>query len=209
MIRTEPLVPARFYPIVPDLAWLKRLVPLGVTTIQLRMKDCPASQVREDAAAALALARANGCRLILNDYWEVALAIGCDAVHLGQEDLRRADLERLRSAGVRFGISTHSEQELDVALAEDPDYVALGPIYPTLLKQMPWRPQGLARIAQWRLRLGSMPLVAIGGLTPERAAGALQAGADSLAVITDFLTHSDPEMRVRQWLETVGKASQG
>ena len=101
---------------------------------------------------------------------------------------------------MRLGISTHSEAELSIALAAAPSYVALGPIYETRLKVMQWAPQGLERVAHWKKRIAPLPLVAIGGLTPERADGVLAAGADSLAVITDFFTHPDPEARVRQWL---------
>ena len=91
-------------------------------------------------------------------------------------------------------------EELDIALAAKPAYVALGPIYETRLKAMKWAPQGLARVADWKARIGDLPLVAIGGITPERAAGVVGAGADSIAVITDFFTNPDPEARVRQWL---------
>ncbi|MCH9764991.1 MAG: thiamine phosphate synthase, partial [Alphaproteobacteria bacterium] len=96
--------------------------------------------------------------------------------------------------------STHSEDELTRALDAGPDYVALGPIYETKLKKMPWAPQGLEPISKWKEKIGVLPLVAIGGLTPERATQALDAGADSAAVITDFLTAQDPEARVKQWL---------
>jgi len=81
-----------------------------------------------------------------------------------------------------------------------PDYVALGPIYPTLLKVMPWAPQGLARLGEWKRRIGSIPLVAIGGITLERLPGVFAAGADVAAVVTDILRASDPDERVRQWL---------
>ena len=106
----------------------------------------------------------------------------------------------LRAAGVRLGVSTHDAAELDRALALAPDYVALGPIYPTLLKQMPWAPQGLARVGEWKRRIGTIPLVGIGGLTPERARAVLAAGADSAAVVTDILRHPDPEARTRAWV---------
>jgi thiamine-phosphate pyrophosphorylase len=89
---------------------------------------------------------------------------------------------------------------LDIALAASPAYVALGPIYETRLKEMKWAPQGLDRLRTWKARIGPLPLVAIGGLTPERADGVHSAGADSLAVITDFFTHPNPESRVSQWL---------
>ena len=119
---------------------------------------------------------------------------------LGQEDLAAADLPAIRAKGIRIGISTHSHEELAIALAVEPDYVALGPIYETKLKVMKWAPQGLDRIEDWKRRIGAMPLIAIGGITPERADGVVAAGADSVAVITDFFTHADPDARVRQWL---------
>jgi len=189
-----------FYPIVPDLAWLKRLVPLGVRTVQLRLKDAPPERVRQEIADSLALCRQHGCQLIVNDYWREALDLGADYIHLGQEDLAAADLAAIQAKRIRLGISTHSPEELDIALAAKPAYVALGPIYETRLKAMQWAPQGLARITDWKARIGDLPLVAIGGITPERAGGVHQAGADSIAVITDFFTNLDPEARVRQWL---------
>lgn len=192
--------PDVFYPIVPDLAWLQRLVPLGVKTIQLRLKDAAEDVVRREVAASLEICARYGCQLIVNDYWREALSLGADYVHLGQEDLASADVAALKVKGVRLGISTHSHDELAIALAAGPDYVALGPIYETKLKAMKWAPQGLGRIADWKTRIGTMPLIAIGGITPERAAGVIAAGADSVAVITDFFTHPEPEARVRQWL---------
>jgi thiamine-phosphate pyrophosphorylase len=189
-----------FYPIVPDVAWLKRLVPLGVRTIQLRLKDASSERIRREIAESLEICARFGCQLIVNDYWREALAIGADYVHLGQEDLAEADVPTIQAKGVRLGISTHSEEELAIALAANPDYVALGPIYETKLKVMKWAPQGLDRIRDWKQRIGPLPLVAIGGITPERADGVAAAGADSVAVITDFFTHADPEGRVRQWL---------
>jgi thiamine-phosphate pyrophosphorylase len=192
--------PDLFYPIVPDLAWLRRLVPLGVKTIQLRLKDAPGDVVSREIGASLDICARYGCQLIVNDYWREALSLGADYVHLGQEDLAGADVAALKARGVRLGISTHSLDELAVALAAHPDYVALGPIYETKLKVLAWAPQGLDRIADWKRRIGSLPLVAIGGITPERADGVVAAGADSIAVITDFFTHADPDDRVRQWV---------
>ena len=189
-----------FYPIVPDVAWLERLVPLGVRTIQLRLKDAAPERLRREIGQSIEICRRLRCQLIVNDHWREALALGADYVHLGQEDLAGADVAALQGKGVRLGISTHSEEELAVALAASPDYVALGPIYETRLKVMQWAPQGLDRIGDWKARIGALPLVAIGGITPERANGVMAAGAGSVAVITDFLTHADPQARVRQWL---------
>lgn len=191
---------ARVYPIVDSAAWIARLMPTGVQLVQLRIKDRPHEEVCAEVRAARALCAAAGAQLILNDYWQIALAEGCDFVHLGQGDLAGADLTALRRAGVRLGLSTHDEAELERALRVCPDYVALGPIYPTLLKVMPWQPQGLGRIAKWKERLGAIPLVAIGGLTLERLAGVFAAGADVAAVVTDIVRHADPEARARAWL---------
>jgi thiamine-phosphate pyrophosphorylase len=194
-----------FYPIVPDVAWLKRLVPLGVKTVQLRIKDAPPADVRGQIAEALAVCRAHGCDLIVNDFWQAAIDAGASLVHLGQEDLAAADLPAIRRAGIHIGISTHSEEELQTALAAAPYYVALGPIYETRLKAMQWAPQGLDRIALWKRTIGTLPLVAIGGITPDRAPGVMAAGADSVAVITDFMTSPHPEARVSLWLDWASK----
>lgn len=189
-----------FYPIVPDIAWLRRLVPLGVRTVQLRIKDASSPDVARQIEESLKVCADYRCQLIVNDYWAEALKAGADFIHLGQEDLAAADLDRIKAAGPKLGISTHSHEELETALAAEPDYVALGPIYETKLKAMKWAPQGLARLGDWRARIGAMPLVGIAGITVERASGVLDAGADSVAVITDFITHSDPEARVGEWL---------
>jgi thiamine-phosphate pyrophosphorylase len=189
-----------FYPIVPDTKWLGRLLPHGVRLVQLRIKDQSASVIRSEIDQALSLCAANGCQLVVNDYWRAAIEAGADFVHLGQEDLAAADLPALRAAKVKFGISTHSFEELDRALAARPDYVALGPIYATTLKAMPFPPQGLPRLAEWRARV-ACPLVAIGGITLHRAPLVLAAGADSVAVITDIMTSQDPEARVENWVE--------
>jgi thiamine-phosphate pyrophosphorylase len=192
-----PLDP--FYPIVPDTAWLARLLPHGVKFVQLRFKGASGDVLRREIETAVALCADHGSQLVVNDYWREAIAAGADFVHLGQEDLAGADLDAIRRANIKIGISTHSQEELDTALAAGADYVALGPIFPTKLKKMPWAPQGLSRLADWRGKV-SCPLVAIGGLTAERAPSVLEAGADSAAVITDIMTHQDPELRTRNWI---------
>ena len=193
----------RFYLIVDDARWLERLLPNGVRFAQLRVKDLPEPELRAQIRQARDLCAATGATLVVNDHWRLAIEEGCDFVHLGQGDLDGADLGAIRAAGLRLGVSTHDHAELDRALAVQPDYVALGPVWPTLLKQMPWAPQGLDRVAEWKRRIGGIPLVAIGGLTPERAKAALSAGADSAAVVTDVLRHPDPEARAREWRAAV------
>jgi thiamine-phosphate pyrophosphorylase len=189
----------RFYPVVPDAVWVGRLAELGVGFIQLRVKDASPEIVRAEIDAALAACSAAGASLVVNDYWRDAIETGAEWVHLGQDDLRGADLASIRAAGLRLGISTHSESELEIALKADPDYVALGPIYETTLKKMPFAPQGLARIAEWKRR-APCPLVAIGGITLERGRSVYAAGADSIAVVSDVTQAADPDARVRDWL---------
>ncbi len=189
-----------FYPVVPDVSWIERLAPLGVETIQLRLKDAAPAEVDRQIRASMAICQRHGCQLIVNDYWEAAIAAGADFLHLGQEDLAAADLARIKAAGLKLGVSSHDHAELDIALAAKPDYIALGPIYETKLKVMKWAPQGLERIRDWKNRIGTIPLCAIGGITPERAPGVLAAGADCVAVVTDFITATDPDARVRQWV---------
>lgn len=189
-----------FYPIFDSAAWLERLAPLGIRLVQLRVKDRPEPELRAEIRAAKAVCAAHGCRLIVNDYWRLAIEEGCDFIHLGQEDLDGADLDAVRAAGLKLGVSTHDGAELDRALALAPDYVALGPVYPTILKKMRFGPQGLERVGEWKKRVGAMPLVAIGGLTVERAPGVLEAGADILSAVTDITLNPDPEARVREWL---------
>ena len=189
-----------FYLIAGSAGLLERLVPLGVRTVQLRAKGLTPEMLRSEALRARDCCAASGADLILNDAWELALDLGIGAVHLGQEDMETADFAALRREGVRYGLSTHDEAELARALALSPAYVALGPIYPTRLKAMKWAPQGLDRLADWKARAGAVPLVAIGGLVPERLAGVFGAGADSAAVVTDIAQAPDPEARVRTWL---------
>lgn len=194
-----------FYLIVDSADWIERLVPLGVRLVQLRIKDRDEAEIRADIRRAKAVCAASACQLVINDYWRIAIEEGCDFVHLGQEDLGDADLSAIRAAGLKLGLSTHDESELQTALAARADYVALGPVYPTVLKQMKWAPQGLARLSEWKSRIGGLPLVAIGGLNPERLDGVFAAGADSAAVVTDIIRHEAPEARTRQWIAATEK----
>ncbi|AZO23129.1 MULTISPECIES: thiamine phosphate synthase [unclassified Mesorhizobium] len=190
-----------FYLIVDSAAWIERLVPLGVRLVQLRIKDMDEGRLRAEIRKAKALCARHHCQLIVNDHWRLAIEEGCDFVHLGQEDLQAADLSEIRAAGIRLGLSTHDHAELQTAMAARPDYVALGPVYPTILKTMKWAPQGLERLRAWKDAVAPIPLVAIGGLNPERLDGVFGAGADSAAVVTDITLNPDPEARTREWID--------
>jgi len=189
-----------FYLIVDSAGWIDRLVPLGVKLVQLRMKDLPEEHLRADIRRAKATCAAHGCRLVVNDYWRIAIEEGCDFVHLGQEDLAAADVAAIRAAGLKLGLSTHDEAELEIALTARPDYVALGPVWSTILKKMKWAPQGVERLRDWKARIAPLPLIAIGGLNPDRLSAVFENGADSAAVVTDITLNADPEARTREWI---------
>ncbi|RWO84872.1 MAG: thiamine phosphate synthase [Mesorhizobium sp.] len=194
-----------FYLIVDSAAWIERLAPLGVRLVQLRVKNLDEATLRAEIRRAKALCARYKCQLIINDFWRLAIEEDCDFIHLGQEDLQAADLTRIRAAGLRLGLSTHDHLELETALAARPNYIALGPVYPTILKQMKWAPQGLERLGEWKRRIAPTPLVAIGGLNPDRIEGVFGAGADSCAVVTDITLDADPEARTRQWIEKTSR----
>jgi thiamine-phosphate pyrophosphorylase len=192
--------PDRFYPVVDSVAWVARLALLGVGTIQLRAKnlnDADALQIVNDA---LEVIKGTDAKLVVNDYWRAAIVAGAKHLHLGQEDLADADLNAIREAKLTLGVSTHDDKELATALAAKPDYIALGPIFPTTLKSMRFAPQGIAKITEWKKRVGDIPMVAIGGIKLEHAAKIFAAGADSIAVVSDVTQNPDPDARVRAWL---------
>ncbi|MDF2141636.1 thiamine phosphate synthase [Paenirhodobacter sp. CAU 1674] len=190
----------RFYPIFDSADWIARMLALGVKLVQLRIKDRPLPELRAEIRRARDLCRAAGAILVVNDHWQLAIEEGCDWLHLGQEDLDTADLGAIRAAGLKLGLSTHDEAELTRALALHPDYIALGPVWPTILKQMKWHQQGVEKLTEWKARIGGVPLIAIGGLRVDRAQQAFAAGADVVSAVTDITLAPDPEARVRDWL---------
>jgi thiamine-phosphate pyrophosphorylase len=195
-----------FYPIVDSAAWVARLTGVGTRLVQLRVKEKDGATVARETRDALVVCTKADAVLIVNDYWRVAIDEGAPWVHLGQGDLDGADIGAIRRAGVKLGVSTHDDAELKRALKLDPDYLALGPIYPTILKAMAFAPQGLERIGEWKRRIGVIPLVAIGGLTVERAKLCLAAGADIVSVVTDITLNSDPEARASEWIAATRRA---
>src|SRR5437764_11663213 len=199
--------PDRFYPVVDSVAWVARLAKLGVGTVQLRAKELDDGAALQMVTDALAVTKDTPTRLVVNDYWRAAIVAGAKHLHLGQEDLADADLKAIRRAGLTLGVSTHDDVELETALRAAPDYIALGPIFPTTLKSMRFAPQGIGKITEWKRRIGSLPLVAIGGIKLEQAADIFAAGADSIAVVSDITQHADSDSRVRDWLGDSAKAA--
>jgi thiamine-phosphate pyrophosphorylase len=199
--------PDRFYPVVDSVAWVARLALLGVGTIQLRAKNLGDDEALQIVRDALEVIKGTNTKLVVNDYWRAAIKAKAQHLHLGQEDLVDADLKAIRAAGLTLGVSTHDDEELAIGLAAKPDYVALGPIFPTTLKSMRFAPQGIPRISEWKKRVGNIPLVAIGGIKFEQAAAIFAAGADSIAVVSDVTQNADPDARVRQWLGESAEAA--
>jgi len=201
-----PPVPFRLglYPVVDSVVWIERLLGAGVRTLQLRIKDKRDDEVEADVIAAIALGRRYQARLFINDYWRLAIKHDAYGVHLGQEDLQDTDLQAIRAAGLRLGVSTHDDMEIDVALAAKPSYIALGHVFPTQTKQMPSAPQGLTQLARHIARLEDYPTVAIGGISLERAPDVLATGVGSIAVVSAITAADDWQAATRQLLDLAG-----
>lgn len=191
------------YPVVDTVEWLEKVLQQGVKTLQLRIKDKAPEQVAEDIKAAIALGKRYCARLFINDYWQLAIEHGAYGVHLGQEDLITADLTAIKQAGLRLGVSTHGYYELLRAHAIRPSYIALGHIYPTVTKDMPSKPQGLERLQRYADLMQDYPLVAIGGISIERAPQVVATGVGSVAVVTAITRAQDHKQAVAQLLQIV------
>lgn len=201
-----PPVPFRLglYPVVDSFDWIARLLDAGVRTLQLRIKDKRDEDVEADVMAAIALGRRVNARLFINDYWQLAIKHQAYGVHLGQEDLETTDLSAIRAAGLRLGVSTHDDMEIDVALAARPSYIALGHVFPTQTKQMPSAPQGLEQLARHVARLKDYPTVAIGGISLARAPDVLATGVGSIAVVSAITRADNWQQATQQLLQLAG-----
>ncbi|KXV43261.1 thiamine phosphate synthase [Gluconobacter roseus] len=198
-------LPSRIYAVVDHPRWVERLGGAGLRFIELYLRDLPEEEIRAQALLAQELAARFNVSLALNRYWQTAIELGYEWLHLGPEDLETADLDAIRTAGIRFGISTHTREELETALACKPDYISFGPVWSTQLRGVSLEGRGLKQLAEWRKLCGTVPLVAIGGINVSRLEDCLKAGADTVAVMSDFIGHQDPEGQVRRWLDAVSR----
>lgn len=208
-----PLIaPLGFYPVVPDAQWVEQLLQWGVRTVQLRFKstlqtqDEKSVQVRAAVAAGRAVA---GAQVFINDHWQLALAEGAYGVHLGQEDwaaLGSADRELLRASGMRLGLSTHTPQEWALAQSAVPSYLAIGPVYPTTLKVMPYEAVGLQKLAQWTQQVSPCPVVAIGGISLERLPAVVACGVNGVALVSAVTQAIDPQRACIEGLRSFAAA---
>ena len=203
--------PIGFYPVVPTAAWVERLLSWGVHTIQLRAKSAdhtPAEIAIEVIAAIEAGKAVPGAQVFINDHWQLAIASRAYGVHLGQEDLDTADIEALRSSGIRLGLSTHTPDELARAKAVQPSYLAIGPIYPTTLKVMPYEAVGLVQLADWAKLAAPYPVVAIGGISLERLPGVARCGVSGIAVVSAVTLAANPELAAREGVKLFSAVAQ-
>ncbi|PCK09127.1 MAG: thiamine-phosphate pyrophosphorylase [Alteromonadaceae bacterium] len=198
--------PLGLYPVVDSANWLNRILPLGITTAQLRVKDLQGDALAEEIRQAVKVAAQYDCRLFINDYWELAIESGAYGVHLGQEDLHLADIGAIHAAGLRLGLSTHCHYEAARAHNYQPSYIAVGPVFHTDTKKMPWVPRGPEGFAYWSQTL-DYPLVAIGGINQDRISALMNAGADGIAMITAITLAENPEQTAAQFMHTINTHS--
>ncbi|MBR7059365.1 MAG: thiamine phosphate synthase [Neisseriaceae bacterium] len=189
----------RFYAVVPDSEWVKRMIDCEVETVQLRAKNLRGDILQREIEDSVQAASGSRSQLFINDYWQEAIDANAYGVHLGQEDLDNANLVAIMNAGLRLGISTHSDAELDRALSYNPSYVAVGAIFPTTTKQMPSAPQGLERLRHYVKSAGNTPVVAIGGIDLSNAKEVLDCGVASLAVVRAITQSSDVKQTVKEF----------
>lgn len=197
------------YAVLPDAAWVGRMAHAGVPTVQLRFKSSDPAAIAHEVAAAVQAVRGTPARLFINDHWRAALEAGAYGVHLGQEDLdalQPADLQTLRTSGMRLGVSTHGYAEMLRADALGPSYIALGAVFPTTLKAMATAPQGLGRLAAYARLMKGYPLVAIGGISAEQFAPVLATGVGSIAVVRALLNTADPQAEARKLMKLMAPA---
>lgn len=191
-----------FYPVIDSSLWVEKLLSYGVKCIQLRIKNASLPVLEEEIKRSVELAKKYAATLFVNDYWELAIDFGAAGVHLGQEDLQGADIEKIYQAGLYLGISTHCEEEVARALALKPSYIACGPIFPTTSKVMSFPAQGIAQLQHWQKTL-HYPLVAIGGIALERLPEVLKTGVDGVSVISAITKARDPREAAQQFLTRI------
>ena len=204
---------SRLYPIV-DVASANRfgwdardlaraLLAGGADLIQIRAKDLSPRDLLALCDDVLLDARAHDARVIVNDRADVAAAAHAHGVHVGQKDLEPPDVRRLLGAQALVGWSTHTRAQIDAAIGWPIDYLAVGPVFGTASKETGYEAVGLDLVRYARTRFGERPVVAIGGITLDRAASVVAAGATAVAVIADLLTTGDPTGRVRAFRDAL------
>lgn len=194
------------YAVLPDAQWVGRMAHAGVPTVQLRFKSDCAQSIEAEVHAAVQAVQGTPALLFINDHWQAAIAAGAYGVHLGQEDLALADLDAIRAAGLRLGVSSHGYAEMIAADRVSPSYIALGAVFPTTLKKMQTRPQGPGRLHAYARLMEHYPLVAIGGIDGHNLGQILSSGVGSVAMVRALVSAEHPEQNVRQLMQTIQNA---
>jgi thiamine-phosphate pyrophosphorylase len=199
------------YAVLPDAHWIARMAQAGVPTLQLRFKSDDPQAIDREVQKAVRAVEGSASLLFINDHWQAAIEHGAYGVHLGQEDLQaeQAGLSRLRTAGLRLGLSTHGYAEMGIAAAVGPSYLALGAIYPTTLKRMATAPQGPGRLARYARLAREFPQVAIGGIDADRMPQALASGVGSVAVVRALVAASNPQAEAARLMAIIAQAGVG
>lgn len=191
------------YAVLPNAQWVARMAKAGVPTVQLRFKSEDKAAIAQEVAAAIEAVQGTNTLLFINDHWEEAIAAGAYGVHLGQEDMQEASLEKIRSAGLRLGLSTHGYAEMLMADRHSPSYIALGAVFPTTLKRMVTAPQGLGRLECYAQLMHQYPLVAIGGIDLERLPAVVKTGVGSVAVVRAITESESPEATAKAFMSNL------
>jgi len=181
------------YPVVSSISWLKRLLEMGVKTIQYREKSLFGEELEQAVKQAIELGQNYQARMFINDHWQLAIKYGAYGVHLGQEDLADADLQQIKNAGLKLGVSTHGHYEMLKAKQYQPSYLAVGAIFPTRTKDMTGQIQGVKTLGHLVQLNPSIPMVAIGGITLEKAHKVAKTGVGSIAVVTAITESDNPQ----------------
>jgi len=189
------------YGVMPDADWVKRMVDAELPTVQLRFKSEDRVKIRKQIRASVEAAKDSKTLLFINDYWDEAIDAGAYGVHLGQEDLEDANLEEIRAAGLRLGLSTHGYAEMVYADRFCPSYIAMGAVFPTTLKKMQTTPQGLGRLYQYAKLMSNYPLVAIGGIDQDSIRAVSKSGVGSVAVVRAITQAKDPKAAIKHLQE--------
>ena len=195
------------YAVLPDAAWVGRMARAGLPTVQLRFKSEDPSLIEQEVQAAVQAVQGTGALLFINDHWQAAIRAGAYGVHLGQEDLDTANLQAIRQAGLRLGLSSHGYAEMLRADSYSPSYIALGAVFPTTLKRMATAPQGVARLRAYTQLMASYPLVAIGGIDASNLSSVLATGVGSVAMVRALVAADNPEVLAAEFQAAIVSAS--
>ena len=194
------------YAVLPDAAWVGRMARAGVPTVQLRFKSEDPSLIVQEVQAAVQAVQGTGALLFINDHWQAAIRAGAYGVHLGQEDLDTANLQAIRQAGLRLGLSSHGYAEMLRADSYSPSYIALGAVFPTTLKRMATAPQGVARLRTYAELMASYPVVAIGGIDASNLSSVLATGVGSVAMVRALVAADNPEVLAAEFQAAIVSA---